>query len=159
MGVSKILNAIGIGVLLYFGLSMATNMVGYLIGNLANTHPESQNQNAIVELFNSGFLPKLLMVATTVIIGPMVEELIFRKAIFKLVPLKWLALVISSILFGLLHTISFSYTAIELLIVTLPYIGAGVAFGYVYYKTENIYASYLLHAGLNLLSVLLILFA
>ena len=155
---AKILNTIGIGILLYFGLTIASNILSQALGRINGSIPESQNQNAIVELFNGNWLLKITMLITTVIVGPLVEELVFRKSIFKLIPNGIVSIIVSSILFGLLHTISFNYSFMELIIVTIPYIGAGISFGWVYYKTNNIYASYMLHAGLNLLSVLMILF-
>ncbi len=154
----KILSTIGVGVLLYFGLTIASGILTQALASINGSSPESQNQNAIVELFNNGALPKIAMVLTTVVVGPLVEELVFRKSIFNLIPNKIVALVVSSIIFGLIHTINFDYSFMDLIIVTIPYISAGISFGYVYYKTDNIYASYFLHAGLNLLSVLSILF-
>ncbi|HAT4365533.1 TPA: CPBP family intramembrane metalloprotease, partial [Clostridium perfringens] len=70
----------------------------------------------------------------TIIIGPLNEELIFRNILIgkfkKYIP-TMLTLVISSTLFGLIHIHSSSE-----LVQVLPYIGSGVIFGLIYWKSN-----------------------
>ncbi len=124
---------------------------------LLDINTTSANQSSIESLLNITNPSTLIYVVCLVIIGPLVEELVFRKAIFNIVPNKKIAAIISCLLFGLLHTIDYDYSTLELIVITLPYFFAGVAFSYVYIKTDNIVTSYILHAFLNLLAVILIL--
>ncbi len=147
---------IGYSLILYFVVNFITNIVTNLLKIILKTGVTSENQNQIEAVMTSNFGGAIFMIISVVILGPLVEELIFRKSFFKLIPNKIAAIIVSSIIFGLLHTFSFDYTLTDLLIVTLPYAMSGVAFGYCYYKTENIYPCYILHAGLNLFSTILI---
>ena len=102
-------------------------------------------------------LYNILSLIYNALITVIFEELIFRKCFFTLIPNKILALVLSCLCFGLLHTISYDYSISNLILITLPYCFAGLAFSYCYTKTNNLLYPYLLHAGLNLFSFILLL--
>lgn len=147
---------LGYSLIMYFIVNYATNIIVMVLKFLLKSDVTSENQNQIELVMNSSYESAILMIISVVILGPLVEELIFRKSFFKLIPNKIAALIISSLVFGFLHTFSFNYSITDLFIVTLPYAMSGVAFGYCYYKTENILPCYILHAGLNLFSVIMI---
>ncbi|MDM0463371.1 lysostaphin resistance A-like protein [Clostridium perfringens] len=94
----------------------------------------------------------------TIIIGPLNEELIFRNILigkFKNYIPTMLTLVISSTLFGLIHIHSSSE-----LVQVLPYIGSGVIFGLIYWKSNyNLVYSSSVHILNNLLGILAIQFS
>lgn len=154
--INNYLQTILISFAIYYGINIIVNAITLLMQQMLGSSLESQNQANIESLINFSFYG-LSMFIPICLIGPLVEELIFRKCFFTLIPNKILALVLSCLCFGLLHTISYDYSFIELIIITLPYFTAGIAFGYCYIKTNNIFASYLLHAGLNFISFCLIL--
>ena len=88
-----------------------------------------------------------LLILTTVIVGPVCEEVIFRVMVFRrarhymsLVP----AMLISSVLFGVYH----------LNMIQLIYaFGLGMLFSWMYEKSGTILLPVLIHMGANLLAV------
>ncbi len=104
-----------------------------------------------------------IMLITAGLIGPIVEELVFRQA-FKDVILPPKVYVLSSgIIFGLLHVI-FAYTSLLDFIYVIPYSALGISFAYTVYKTDNITSSMIMHilhnsfvVGLSILSGLILL--
>lgn len=95
-----------------------------------------------------GNAPLLPMILYVVIIGPFLEELIFRKTLIsKLRPFGYkTSIIVSGVLFGAYHLNleQFFYAAF-----------IGILLGAVYYKSNNITYTYLIHVAFNLSSVLL----
>lgn len=99
-----------------------------------------------------------LMMLSAVIIGPIVEELIFRKTIFEITRNKWVGLAVSSIIFATIHVVTElgDLTNFGHFIITfLPYLAMGVAFGvtYIIYK-QNVITVIGAHMMWNLLATL-----
>ncbi len=94
--------------------------------------------------------PLWLAVLVVVIIGPIVEELIFRKVfIDKLSRFgEWLSIIVSAIAFGLFHG-NFN----QLFFATL----VGIVLGYVYTKSRNIKYTCILHMLINFLGTVPVL--
>ena len=117
---------------------------------------EAVNQMTIESTLNSS--GAIFMIISAVIIGPVVEELIFRKSIFGLISNKWIALVTSSVVFGAIHLIG-EASLVDALINGSSYIIMGFVFGYIYIKNDkNIIYPTLVHILSNLISILAILF-
>lgn len=116
---------------------------------------EAANQQAIISAVTSrtGFL----MIISAVIIGPVIEELIFRKAVFGLIKNNKVALVVSTFVFGLIHVLS--ETSIQAAIVNgVSYFVMGFVFSYIYLKAErNVMIPIIVHIINNAVSILLIL--
>lgn len=114
----------------------------------------SVNQLSIVETLHSG--QAVMMIISVVLLGPIVEELIFRKSLFSLFKNKKLAIIISSLIFGLIHLIA--EPSLASVIINLPsYLIPGLVFGYFYAQNdENILVPTIAHILSNLISVLLI---
>ncbi|MGG5460603.1 CPBP family intramembrane glutamic endopeptidase [Clostridium sp. B9] len=117
---------------------------------------QSSNQESLIstQKYITG-LTAVFYYITTIIIGPLNEELIFRNILMgnlkKYIP-TISTLIISSLLFGLIHIHSFSE-----IIQVLPYIGSGVIFGLIYWKSDfNLVYSSSLHILNNLLGILAI---
>ena len=91
------------------------------------------------------------------LVGPLIEELSCRFLIFRVIKNPWLALIVSSVYFGLLHVI------IQVLVTQdvmnlLPGIGyavMGAVFGLSYRRTKNIWAPIAVHAAYNLIILLI----
>lgn len=105
------------------------------------------------EIFNLGALDSIMtfqniFVILAICIGiPFYEELLFRGLIFSTLSNKygtWLSLVISSVIFGLLHGDVFLATSMF-----------GLVLGYLFYKTKSLLPGMLIHMIWNSLSVLL----
>lgn len=116
---------------------------------------QSENQSAINSI-TSLPLGFLLMAPATVILAPIVEELIFRRSFFNVFKNKWVALIISSTIFGLMH-VTTTYTYLRayypqlqsfgyMLAFGIPYFVSGFIFGFTYIKSnKNILAPIALH--------------
>lgn len=129
-----------IGIFLAFIVQViASNIDIQLLGG----SPESKNTDTIIKLTESA--PYVIFVVA--IIGPILEEIIFRKIIFGTLYKKmnfWLAGFISSFIFALVHLDKhlIIYTAI------------GYLFAYLYIKTNRIITSIISHASMNAIVVI-----
>lgn len=133
----------------YFGEYFGT-IISSIFGN-----SDSLNQQAIQLMLFSKY--GIFLIIETILIGPIVEELVFRKAIhdtlryFKLP--NWAIISISSVLFGLIHVISGGdfYNI-------FPYLFMGVALGYLEMKSKNIFPSMFVHIFINSVATSLMIF-
>jgi len=139
----------GYGMRLVLTLPIAIVMLFLLPQDLPNP-----NQEAIVSILNYHRLPTAFL---AVVLAPIVEELLFRGAIFA--PLhkrnRWLAYAVSSLSFALLHIISALLFRFDptLFLTMLLYIPAGIALCWSYEKSGNIWTAIFLHALMNLLAI------
>ncbi len=89
--------------------------------------------------------------------APIIEEMIFRKSFADIFHNKWVMVVASGLLFGLLHVIFSFKSALDFLYV-LPYGALGSSFAYVLKEKDNVLITitfHMLHNGiLTLLSIL-----
>lgn len=89
------------------------------------------------------------IIISTMIMAPLIEELIFRGLVIsrlrKAVP-AWAAIVITALLFGLMHG--------QILWTTYTFV-LGVVFGIVAVKTDSIVSSILVHMTFNILGVVI----
>ena len=110
------------------------------------------------EAANRELLDKYMIYAipSMVIIGPFIEEILFRLSIKNIINNKILFIIISSLLFGFAHVIG--TTGLQLLYV-IPYAILGATFAYIYQKDNNIFASFTAHFIHNLACILIILFS
>ena len=98
----------------------------------------------------------LFMIFNTIIYAPLTEELTFRKSIKDAINNKWLYVLISGLVFGGLHIISYINSWTDL-IYLIPYSSLGIAFALLYHKTDNIFSTITMHAMHNFLAVILYL--
>lgn len=94
----------------------------------------------------------ILMIINTVIYAPITEELAFRKGIKDVIKNKWIYILTSGLIFGMMHIISYINSPIDL-IYLIPYGSLGIAFSMLYYKTNNIFSTITMHALHNSLAV------
>lgn len=114
------------------------------------------NQAIILESLQGG--GAFFMIISAVILGPIVEELIFRKAFFGVISNQKVAVVVSSFIFGLIHVLA-EPTFLDLVINIIPYVVIGFVFGYIYTKHhKNLFIVTLVHMITNLISIVSILF-
>ena len=139
--------------LLYFCISFTLMIIGNLIGigvtSLIGTAIQSDIANPIQTLINSSDI--LLNLIIISIIGPIFEELLFRKLLIDRT-IKYgakISIILSATLFGLMHGNLNQFFYAFLL---------GGFFSYIYIKTGKIIYPILLHICLNLMGSVLSLF-
>ena len=110
----------------------------------------SQNESLVRE--NIKIAP-LYMLYTCSIIAPIFEEMVFRRSLYGLVKVKWLFIVLSGVLFGLLHVLG-SYNSILDFLYVIPYGAMGSCFAYLLTKTKNITLPIIVHMLHNTILVL-----
>lgn len=98
----------------------------------------------------------LFMIFNTVIYAPLTEELTFRKSFKTAINNKWLYVLTSGLVFGMLHISSYITNWTDL-IYLIPYGSLGISFALLYHKTNNIYSTINMHAIHNLLAVVVYL--
>ena len=128
-------------------------MAGVLLMGLSNLIIQaltktgiSGNEESIRNLIE---IVPLYMFFSSVIYAPFVEEMIFRKSIKNLVDKKYIFIIASGLIFGILHISD--YTDINQVLLGIPYIIMGLDFAYIYYKTNNIFTTMSFHLVHNLL--------
>ncbi len=99
-------------------------------------------------------LAPLYMLFTCCLVAPIFEELVFRKSLYGLIKFKWLFIILSGLIFGLLHVLGSYNTPFDLLYV-IPYGSMGCSFAYLLTKTNNITLPILIHMLHNTILVLL----
>lgn len=137
--------------------NVISNFLSQFLSAQFNITPgEAVNQQVIVEALRSNGI--VLIFVSAVIIGPIVEELIFRKAIFGLIHNDKVALGVSTFIFGAIHLLG-EASITEALVNGVAYFVMGFVFGYIYLKNNrNIIVPIIVHVLSNLISVLGILF-
>ena len=85
---------------------------------------------------------------SAVLIAPSVEELVFRGAIKNIIPNSILYILCSGLIFGGMHLVGNVNSIIDLLYI-IPYSSLGIAFAYIYSKTDNIFVTMMLHTMHN----------
>ncbi|MDA7028581.1 CPBP family intramembrane metalloprotease [Bacillus sp. CLL-7-23] len=116
--------------------------------NLFGVSPESKNTQKIMEVIQT--LP--LMVIVSSLLGPILEEIIFRKIAFGVIYEKtnfFIAALFSSFMFSLVH---FDFTHI------LIYTAMGFTFAFLYVRTNRIIVPIFAHVAMNTLVVLVQVF-
>lgn len=134
--------------------------ITYIIDILVSIGVESSvNQSTIEAIIqNGGAVP---MVIATVLFAPIVEELIYRKAIFSLCKKYGVVAcyVLSTIFFTLPHMLSSDMSNIGVwLLQCIPYATSGILLCVIYHKSKyNLYAAIAAHMANNLLAGIMIL--
>lgn len=91
----------------------------------------------------------IYMVFSSIIFAPLIEELIFRKTIKNIFRYKYLFIILSGLIFGILHISNFR--DINEILFSIPYIIMGMDFAFIYYKTNNIFTTITFHLCHNLI--------
>lgn len=140
----------------WVGNIVSTVLSTYLSNLFGMQISEAANQEAIISAVSSDL--GILMIISAVFIGPVIEELVFRKALFGLIKKDSVALVVSTLIFGLIHVVTEpSITAA--LINGSSYFVMGFVFGYIYIKANrNVMIPTIVHIINNAVSILVILF-
>jgi uncharacterized protein len=154
---TQIITILVMGYLLVILGNLFANVFASFLSDLFKIEiQEAANQITIIKALNAPGMP--LMLISAIILGPIVEELIFRKAIFGLFKNVNVALFVSSISFGVIHLIG-ETSVLEAILNGLSYFVMGFVFGYIYIKNDkNIWAPIFVHILTNLIAIIAILF-
>ncbi len=136
----------------WFKFLIISITINFLINVLGAELPlnESVNRN----ILETAFLPSII---SFLIVGPLIEELIFRFSLRKAINNKKIFIIVSGLLFGLSHMMFQNLNNIFAIIQVLNYSLMGMAFAAIYTKTDNIWSSILIHSFHNLIAVLSLL--
>ena len=122
--------------------------LGFDISNMT-----SINQSMIEEYVKAA---PILMFITTAILAPIYEEILFRIGFKRNIKNRFLFIIISGSLFGLLHIFPLDDGVSLLLGITqsISYVTMGIVLSYIYIKNDNIFMSIGVHFLNNLISVI-----
>lgn len=146
--------SISIGILIMYIVSFASSVLSQIL-----TSKSSANQDGINEMTSStwGFISLFLVIG---ILGPIVEELIFRRALFQVFKNNTISIIISSLSFGLLHMSNQSGTVLDFFAILIPYVTAGIVFSSLYVIcNKNILVPIACHITNNAVSLLIVAFS
>ena len=141
--------------LLIFPMMLGMMFIGeFITSQIPTTGPFFGDFYSFFENLMSGLTnDPIVMVITAVIMAPIFEEIVFRGIIQQgminngVKP--WKAILLASILFGLIHGNPWQFVGATLL---------GCVLGLVYYKTKSLFLPMLLHGFNNLCSAVLIFY-
>lgn len=125
----------------YWSIGLIVMFISNIFINIVLKNGQAANEQAVQEMIT--YAP-LLMVLNAGIIAPIIEELTFRKAFKNMFNKKWVFILTSGIIFGALHVVT-SITSIIDLLYIIPYSSLGIAFAYMYYKTDTVYTPISMH--------------
>ena len=135
-----------------FILTLIISMVANLIRLIITKNTTSENQLSVLEL------PIWYLAPIAVIWAPIVEECIFRGSLKRLIPNKYVFIIISGVIFGALHAISES-SLFNIIVTSIPYCVIGISFSMAYEKSNNIVTNIAMHALNNFLAISLLIVA
>ena len=121
-----------------------------LIISLVTDTSQSNNQQALQNMFAKFPIYVALL---SMFYAPFAEELMFRGVFKKFIKSKYLFILVSGILFGLLHVIDDSKTLAEFSYI-IVYSSLGMFLASLYYKTNNLWTNISFHFLQNTLGVI-----
>ena len=139
----------------YWGLGFVGMMISNLAINFIFPVNIATNEQGVREIISAIPLVSFFSIS---LLAPIAEELTFRKSFKDCFKGKWLFILMSGVVFGILHVIG-SFNSLYDLLYFIPYSALGIAFATIYYKTDNIVASIFAHCFHNTILVLLNIFA
>jgi membrane protease YdiL (CAAX protease family) len=130
---------------IFMGSVLVMGIINVILSKITNMET-SENEELVRELIKT--FP-VYMTVSTVLYAPFVEELLFRKAIRKIIKgddkyTKIIYVLISAILFGLIHVITLDASFYDILM-GIPYMVVGLSLAYIYVKTDNVFATMQFH--------------
>lgn len=128
--------------------------ISNLVINTFMTEKIANNESAVRSLIEASPIATFII---TAFLAPFIEEIIFRKAFKDIFKEKWLFILTSGIVFGSLHVVG-SITTLYDFLYLVPYCSLGIAFAYMYHKTNNLMVNITMHtihnAALTLITIL-----
>lgn len=161
----------GLGILIMYGGIIIASIIVSILTFWIDSGGTSENQEVINTIMKSGGLNLVLISVMTVILAPILEELIFRKALFGFFKHNTIkAVIITSIIFASIHVVPACLTImLEIIaknarwidlytefVYIFSYLGQAFAISYVYHKSNgNIIPSIFVHFVNNFISLIM----
>ena len=144
----------------YYIIGLVIMLVSNLIIGFCFSGANANNEEAVRNLIN---LYPIYMLFSVAIYAPFIEETIFRKSIKNIVLAfgdnkitKYIYIIISGFIFAIMHIVGMATSPLDYLYV-VPYMALGSVFAALYYKTDNIFSSIIMHSLHNSAAVILYL--
>ena len=134
----------------YWMIAIGLMCISNIAINMFTNISTSTNQEMIVDIFSKS---PIFIFILTVLIAPLMEELVFRLSLRKMFKTDFLFIIISGLFFGFMHVTSIS-SILELLYI-IPYSIPGFIFAYTLVKSDNIFVPIGLHFIHNLVMIIL----
>ena len=99
----------------------------------------------------------VMMLISTSILAPFVEESIFRLGLRSVIKEKYLFIAISGLVFGFMHIFPTELPLYVALIQSIVYVAMGICLAYMYTETDKFWITIIIHALNNFLSMAAIL--
>jgi membrane protease YdiL (CAAX protease family) len=125
---------------------IAQILIGITLILITKTKPA--NQTSVTNM------PIWFLIVFAIVIGPAVEEGFFRGFLGKFIKNKTTFIIVSSLLFSLMHVIPYAFFSPVQWVFVLQYAAVAVPISLVYAKTNNIATSYFFHLCWNSISLL-----
>ena len=142
------------GWLFLFLMNVVFELVSEMLKQFFELVGQGLNQSNIQSTFQE---QPILIAVFACVIGPLVEELIFRQTLLRYLRKSlptWLSIFIAGLAFALTHMHSLDLSE---WVGAIGYLGAGLAFSIIYVKEkENIYYPLLIHMLSNSLSLIIL---
>lgn len=142
------------GWLFLFLMNVVFELVSEMLKQFFGLIGQGLNQSNIQSTFQE---QPILIAVFACVIGPLVEELIFRQTLLRYLRKSlptWLSIFIAGLAFALTHMHSLNLSE---WVGAVGYLGAGLAFSIIYVKEkENIYYPLLIHMLSNSLSLIIL---
>lgn len=136
----------------YFKMLGAMILVAIPI-SILNSGNTSGNQQLVNYMFKKA--PIIIFLSST-LYAPFVEENVFRLAFLRIFKNKYVFIILSSFVFGLLHVIDTSSSIYQFLYI-FQYMSLGYFLANAYYNSKNIFVPMSMHFIQNFISAILIL--
>ena len=133
-----------LGVVTLFIAVFGASIIMELLGVTEN----SENQEVLNNLVTAAAFDKVALILFSVLLAPVVEELVFRRAVFGFLEKinTPLAIIVSGLSFGLIHVLSGDYLQL------IVYGSLGLVLAYIYYYSKkNIFTVIVVHMVYNLI--------
>ena len=125
---------------------IAQILIGITLILITKTKPA--NQASVTNM------PIWFLIVFAIVIGPAVEEGFFRGFLGKFIKNKTTFIIVSSLLFSVMHVIPYAFFSPVQWVFVLQYAAVAVPISLVYAKTNNIATSYFFHLCWNSISLL-----
>lgn len=125
----------------YWFVGLLGMIASNVIINILFTTGGAGNEKAVQSMISN--LPWMMLIDAG-IIGPFIEEIVFRKTFKDACKNKWLFVIISSLVFGALHVTSNIVHWYDALYI-IPYTCLGLSFALSYKETDTIFTSMFMH--------------
>jgi len=138
-------------------LTFATLVVVNGIATAAGVPSPEVNHGMLEQLQTAELEMVITIIVTAVVIGPLLEEIVFRGLLQTLLlevlgrDARWLTILIASALFSVVHLGATTWHALPGLMVL------GMVLGWLYERTGSLLPAYLVHAAFNAMNIAMVL--